>query len=279
MVRTQIPLQVARVPFLVGEHPRKKKKVSKIKTRTISCDTWQLLEIHILVSTNKVLLAFSHALLFTYHLGWFLATRAELSSFERDHVAPQNPKLLSIWAFQVAQMVKNLPANAEDTDLIPGFDPWVGKIPRRRALQPTPVSLPGKFHAQRSLVGCSPWGRQRVGHDLAKQHCLSGLHKKSLWGLPWWLRGKESACQYRRRGLDPWSGKTPHAAEQLSLCTTTTEPVLWSNYWAHEPRLLKPVCPRVRAPRREKPLQCEARAPQLESSPCSSQLKSLHSQK
>ena len=41
MVRTQIPLQAARVPFLVGKHPRKKKKkkVSKIKTRTISCDT------------------------------------------------------------------------------------------------------------------------------------------------------------------------------------------------------------------------------------------------
>ena len=25
---------------------------------------------------------------------------------------------------------------------------------------PTPVLLPGKFHGQRSLVGCSPWGRE-----------------------------------------------------------------------------------------------------------------------
>ncbi|XDA72781.1 hypothetical protein R6Z07F_003059 [Ovis aries] len=25
--------------------------------------------------------------------------------------------------------------------------------------QPTPVLLPGKSHGQRSLVGCSPWGR------------------------------------------------------------------------------------------------------------------------
>ena len=24
--------------------------------------------------------------------------------------------------------------------------------------QPTPVSLPGEFHGQRSLAGCSPWG-------------------------------------------------------------------------------------------------------------------------
>ena len=27
--------------------------------------------------------------------------------------------------------------------------------------------LAGKFHAQRSLVGYSPWGHERVGHDLA----------------------------------------------------------------------------------------------------------------
>ena len=29
----------------------------------------------------------------------------------------------------------------------------------RRQWQPTPVFLPGKSHGQRSLVGCSPWGR------------------------------------------------------------------------------------------------------------------------
>ena len=41
-----------------------------------------------------------------------------------------------------------------------GFDPWVGKIPWRRAWQPTPVFLPGKSHGERSLVGYSPWGRR-----------------------------------------------------------------------------------------------------------------------
>ena len=30
----------------------------------------------------------------------------------------------------------------------------------RRQWHPTPVLLPGKSHEQRSLVGCSPWGRQ-----------------------------------------------------------------------------------------------------------------------
>ena len=41
-----------------------------------------------------------------------------------------------------------------------GFDPsLVGKIPWRRAWQPTPVSLLGKFHGQRSLAGYSTWVR------------------------------------------------------------------------------------------------------------------------
>ena len=40
----------------------------------------------------------------------------------------------------------------------PGFDPWVRKIPWRRALQPTPVFLPGESRGQRSLVGYSPLG-------------------------------------------------------------------------------------------------------------------------
>ena len=47
-------------------------------------------------------------------------------------------------------MVKNLPANVGETL---GFDPWVRKIPWRRAWQPTPVFLPGKSHGQGSLAG------------------------------------------------------------------------------------------------------------------------------
>ena len=35
-----------------------------------------------------------------------------------------------------------------------GFDPWVRKIPWRRAWQPTPVFLPGESQGQRSLAGC-----------------------------------------------------------------------------------------------------------------------------
>ena len=50
-----------------------------------------------------------------------------------------------------------------------GFHSWVGKIPWRRKWQPTPVFLPGKSHGQRSLVGYSPWGHKRVGHNWATE--------------------------------------------------------------------------------------------------------------
>ena len=37
----------------------------------------------------------------------------------------------------------------------PGFYPWVGKIPWRRAWQPIPIFLPGESHGQSSLAGYS----------------------------------------------------------------------------------------------------------------------------
>ena len=35
------------------------------------------------------------------------------------------------------------------------------------------------------------------------------LHYTVVFGLPGWLRGKESTCQYRRRGFDPWVRTIP----------------------------------------------------------------------
>ena len=58
--------------------------------------------------------------------------------------------------------------------------------------------------------------------------------------------------------FDPWSGKIPHAAEQLSLCPTTTEhmcsKVQEPQLRSREPQLLKSVRPRASAPQ-EKPPQ------------------------
>ena len=57
----------------------------------------------------------------------------------------------------MALVVKNPPPNAEE--IRDRFSPWIGKIPWRRAWQPTPVGpvvLPGEPHGQRSLVGYHP---------------------------------------------------------------------------------------------------------------------------
>ena len=48
--------------------------------------------------------------------------------------------------------------------------------------------------------------------------------KKSTSGFPWWRSGWESVCQCREHGFKPWSGKIPHAAEQLGPWATITEP-------------------------------------------------------
>ena len=41
------------------------------------------------------------------------------------------------------------------------FNPWVWKVPWRKAWQPTPVFLPGESHGHRSLSGYSPWGHTK----------------------------------------------------------------------------------------------------------------------
>ena len=46
----------------------------------------------------------------------------------------------------------------------------------------------------------------------------------TMEGLPWWRSGWESACQCRGHGFEPWSGKIPHATEQLGPWATITEP-------------------------------------------------------
>ena len=59
------------------------------------------------------------------------------------------------WASQVGLVVKNLHSRRHKRC---SFDPWVRKIPWRRAWQPTSVVLPGEWHGQRSLVVYSPGG-------------------------------------------------------------------------------------------------------------------------
>ena len=57
-------------------------------------------------------------------------------------------------------MVKNLPANAGEMRY--RFNPWVRKVPWRRAWQSTPVFLPGEPYGQSSLAGYSPQGGKEL---------------------------------------------------------------------------------------------------------------------
>ena len=51
-----------------------------------------------------------------------------------------------------------------------GFDSWIGKIPWRRAQQPTPVFLPGESHGERSLAGYSPWSHKKSNMIEVTEH-------------------------------------------------------------------------------------------------------------
>ena len=62
-------------------------------------------------------------------------------------------------------------------------------LSRRRRWHPTPVVLPGESHGRRSLVGCSPWGREESNtteqlhfHALEKE---MATHSSVLaWRIP-----------------------------------------------------------------------------------------------
>ena len=51
------------------------------------------------------------------------------------------------------------------------------------------------------------------------------------WGLPWWLSGKESACQYRRHRFNPWVWEDPVEKEIVTHSSILT----WEISWTEEP--------------------------------------------
>ena len=57
-----------------------------------------------------------------------------------------------------------------------GLSAWVGKIPWRRAWEPTPGFFPGESHGQRSLAGCSPGGPKELDTTEHLDHHLRDSH-------------------------------------------------------------------------------------------------------
>ena len=82
--------------------------------------------------------------------------------------------------FPGGTVVKNLPASAGDSGDC-RFDPWIGTIPWRRKLQPTPVFLPGKFHGRKRAWWATVHGVAKSGHDWSSlAHTHTCRHRLAL---------------------------------------------------------------------------------------------------
>ena len=105
--------------------------------------------------------------------------------------------------FPGGSVVKNPPAKAGDTSLIPGSGKPSGEG----------NDNPLQYSCLENLMGRGAWwiqsmGSQRVGHDLVtnQQLVLAYLFFK---GLPGGSVGKESACNVGHLGSTPGSGRSP----------------------------------------------------------------------
>ena len=98
----------------------------------------------------------------------------------------------------------------------PGFDPWVGKIPWRRAWLSIPGFWPGEFHGRRSLAGYSPWSHKQANTAEWLSLRLTPQYWASLVTQQW-----SSCLPCRRLESDPWVRKTP-----------------WRKAWQHTPAFL-----------------------------------------
>ena len=84
-----------------------------------------------------------------------------------------------------------------------GFNPWVRKIPWRRAGQPTPVLSAGE----------SPWTEEPD-----RLQSMGSQRRRK--------RRRQHTHRGRRHEFDPWSGMIPRTAELLRLRATAAELVL-----------------------------------------------------
>ena len=136
---------------------------------------------------------------------------------------------LNLWSFMNCfpggSEVKASACNAGDLGSIPGL----GKFPWRRKWQPTPVFLPGESHGRRNLVGYSPRGRKRVGHDWATSLSLYELILCKVCGLSFVLF---FAYGYSIVSLICFKKTYPSSIEYLLLlCQKSVDCTLWTYLW------------------------------------------------
>ena len=87
----------------------------------------------------------------------------------------------------------------------------------RRQWHPTLVLSPGKSHGRRSLVGCSPWGREEA--DTTERLHFQAILRMQRGDFPGGAVAKTPCSQGRGPGFNPWSeNEIPHAANKDYTC-------------------------------------------------------------
>ena len=116
--------------------------------------------------------------------------------------------------------------------------PWIQKIPWSRKWQLTPVFLPGKFHGQRSLAGCSPCSPKesaRLSTNAGTQRKRQVSLKREKDGRVWGPGRGEGVCPCRGVSLYASSyyftsslqGGMPHAFKVLTSTLATAVRLRW----------------------------------------------------
>ena len=115
--------------------------------------------------------------------------------------------------------VKNLSTNAGDADSVP----VQGRSLEKEMATHSSI-LAWEIPWTKDSGGLESTGFQRVGHDLVtkqRQQQTSFYPSKGTLGHPKWLSGKESTCQCRTCGFNPWVRK-----------------ILWRRKWQPTPEFL-----------------------------------------
>ena len=116
------------------------------------------------------------------------------------------------------------------------FDPWVRKIPWKRAWQPTLIFLPGASLGQRSLVGYVPKGCKESDTAEAWIFTTLNIHWKD-WCWSWSSNTLATWCQEPTRGKRPWCWERLRAGEEgddRDDCMAS--PTQWTWDWANSGR-------------------------------------------
>ena len=90
-----------------------------------------------------------------------------------------------------------------------GFNPWVGKIPWRRAWQPTVVFLPGEFPLTEEPGGLQSMGSRRV------RHTLSHIYKHLIHSI--------TTTTTKNNPIKKWAKKKKKCTEDLNSHFSTED--------------------------------------------------------